>query len=143
MFKKLLFSMLCCAALACAAAEDGTECIDVFPKRQVNHSWRTIEIPEKADPAALSLFELKEGKLTDKAVPFRVLKDASGRNLVKFKVPGLRHGYGSGVIWKDCPKDTVASSTFPMSSSLCMIVPASPGRSIPVFFFRPNCSKYS
>ena len=114
MFKKLLFSMLCCAAVTCAAAEDGKDYMDVFPKRQVNHSWRTIELPEKADPGALSLFELEGDKLTDKAVPFRVFKDGSGRNIVKFKVPGLRHGYGGGVIWKD-GKATPAGVRNPVS----------------------------
>ena len=39
----------------------------------------------------------------------------------------------SGVIWKDWPNDTVASSTSPMFSFLCIMVAASPGRSIPVF----------
>ena len=41
-----------------------------------------------------------------------------------------------GVIWNDWPNDTVASSTRPMFFGSCMIVPASPGMSMPVFSSR-------
>lgn len=34
----------------------------------------------------------------------------------------------SGVIWKDWPNDTVASSTSPIFSFLCIMVAASPGQ---------------
>ena len=37
--------------------------------------------------------------------------------------------------------EMVANSTSPIFSNLCIMVPASPGRSIPVLFSRPNCLK--
>ena len=39
----------------------------------------------------------------------------------------------TGVTWKDWPKETVANSTAPIFSILCIMVDASPGRSMPVF----------
>ena len=43
-----------------------------------------------------------------------------------------------GESWKDWPKDIVASSTAPTFFSLCIMVDASPGTSIPVRFINPK-----
>ena len=40
----------------------------------------------------------------------------------------------------DWPKEIVANSTGPTSFSLYIILPASPGKSIPVFLFNPKAS---
>ena len=102
MFKKLLILLACCGAAAVvSAAETPKSFPDIFPKRQINDSWRTIELPAGTDTGKLALFELENGKLTDRAVPFRILKGASGEVILKFKVPGLNPGQGGGVVWKD------------------------------------------
>ena len=102
MLKKLVTLLVCCgAAAAVCAAETQKSFPDIFPKRQINDSWRTIELPAGTDTGKLALFELKEGKLTDRAVPFRIFKGASGEVILKFKVPGLNPGQGGGVAWKD------------------------------------------
>ena len=50
-------------------------------------------------------------------------------------------GTALDVIWKDCPKDMVASSTWPILSIRCMIPLASPGTSTPVLRIIPILSK--
>ena len=85
--------------IATAKAENH---LDFFPKRQMNDSWRTAELPEKADPAALSLFQLANGAIEpDRPVPFRVITGKAGKKLIKFKVPGLRHTWGGGARWAE------------------------------------------
>ena len=76
--------------------------LDFFPKRQMNDSWRCAELPEDADPEALSLYELANGAVEpDRPVPFRVIRDKAGKRLIKFKVPGLRPGIGGGARWTE------------------------------------------
>ena len=76
--------------------------LDFFPKRQMNDSWLTAELPEKADPENLSLFQLANGAVEpDRPVPFRVITGAAGKKLIKFKVPGLRHTWGGGARWAE------------------------------------------
>ena len=102
MFRKILALLAFCgaAALVCGA-ESPKSFPDIFPKRQINDSYRTIELPAGTDTGKLALFELDGGKLTDRVVPFRILKGASGEVILKFKGPGLTHGSGAGVVWKD------------------------------------------
>ncbi|MBQ7694946.1 MAG: beta-galactosidase trimerization domain-containing protein [Lentisphaeria bacterium] len=85
--------------IASAKAENH---LDFFPKRQINDSWRTAELPEKADPENLSLFQLaNDAAEPDRPVPFRVVTDKAGKKLIKFKVPGLRHTWGGNARWAE------------------------------------------
>ena len=73
MFRKILALLACCGAAAVVcAAESPKSFPDIFPKRQINDSYRTIELPAGTDTGKLALFELDGGKLTDRAVPFRI-----------------------------------------------------------------------
>ena len=101
MFKKFFALLAFCGAALVCGAESPKSFPDIFPKRQINDSWRTIELPAGTDTGNLALFELENGKLTDRAVPFRILRGSSGETILKFKVPGLNPGQGGGVAWKD------------------------------------------
>ena len=60
-----------------------TEGIDIFPERQLDESFRTLELPAGTDVNALSLFELANGSaVSDRSVPFRVLQEG-GKLLLK------------------------------------------------------------
>ena len=75
--------------------------IDIFPERQLDESFRTLELPAGTDVNALSLFELANGSaVSDRSVPFRVLKEG-GKLLLKFRVPGINPSMGGGVVWRD------------------------------------------
>ena len=65
-----------------AAAAGAENHPDFFPKRQINDSWRTAELPEKADPEKLSLFQLAN----EAVEPDRVSKR---NNLIPLR-PGLK-----------------------------------------------------
>ena len=85
--------------IASAKAENH---LDFFPKRQINDSWRTAELPEKTDAENLSLFQLANDAVEpDRPVPFRVITDKAGKKLIKFKVPGLRPGIGGNARWEE------------------------------------------
>ena len=57
MFKQFWVLLACCGAAAVVHATGSPESFpDIFPKRQINDSWRTIELPAGTDAGKLALF---------------------------------------------------------------------------------------
>ena len=76
--------------------------LDLFPERQPDESFRTLELPEGTDIANVSLWELANGSaVPDRPVPFRIFKDAAGKQILKFRVPGVFPLMGGGVVWRN------------------------------------------
>ena len=90
------------AVLISTSSPVADEHLDIFPERQLDESFRTLELPPEADVNALSLYELANGAIVpDRPVPFRVFKDEAGKNILKFRVPGVNPHKGGSVTWRD------------------------------------------
>ena len=76
--------------------------LDLFPERQLDESFRTLELPEGTDAENISLWELaNKSAVPDRPVPFKVFKDAAGKQILKFRVPGVYPLMGGGVVWRN------------------------------------------
>ena len=75
--------------------------LDLFPERQMDESFRTLELPAGTDAANISLWELANNvAVPDRPVPFKVFRDAAGKQILKFRVPGVYPLMGAGVVWR-------------------------------------------